>query len=220
MGTGVGTAAAAAGSVAAGVATGVATGRALAGGTVVAGVAAAGLTVAAGTATGVAVTGTAGSATGVVVAVGTNVPPITEAGVAAGLAAAVLAGTGVTSAAGVRGGARSEDDAIVAGAAVTEEAVAGDIVREAGGGEGLLPMPNVSKRPPKKPSGGNGGMYPGCALVGWLDSRMVTRQRSRAGCKCTILHLCCALPPLLLQLVPAPIAVLMPRLLRCGFSEI
>lgn len=212
VGTGVRTVCAAAGSVAAGVATG----SEFAGDTFATGVAAAGLTVAAGTATGAAVTGMAGSATGVVV-----VPPITEAGVAAGLAAAVLVGTGVASAAGVRGGARSEEDAMVAGADVTDEAVAGVIVRETGGGEGLglLPMPKVSKRPPKKPSGGRGGMYPGCALVGWLDSRTPTRQRSRAGWNCIPLHLCCPLLPFFLRLRLALDAVSEPRSLRCGFSE-
>ena len=203
MGTGVGTAwgsgtaAAAAGSVAAGVATG----SAFAGATVATGAAAAGFTVAAGTATAAGVTGTAA---GVVVTAGTNVPTATGAGVVAGLAAAVLTGTGVAAAAaaGVRSGARSEEVAMVAWGEVTAEAVAGVIVRVAGGGEGLSvlpPMPNVSKRPPKKPSGGMGGMKPGCALTCDVESRMLSRQRSRAGCERCPIHLCWLLLPFSLR---------------------
>lgn len=146
-----------------------------AGGCVAAGVAAPGLAVAAGTGIGVAGTtgaavtaGTAGVATAAGVAMGTAAP-VTGAGVAAGLAAAVATGTdtGVAGGTGVCRGARSVELAIVVGE-VTAEAVAGVMLRDGGGGEGLalLPMPKVFRRPPKKSSGGKAGIMPGCALIG------------------------------------------------------
>ena len=170
---------------------------AAAGGSVAAGVAAPGLTIAAGTGTGV--TGTTGAAvtagTAVVVtaaggAAGTNAPPGTGAGVAAGLAAAVA--TGVAGGAGVWRGAR-----LFVVAIVVEEAVAGVMLREDWGGGGLapLPMPKVFRRPPKKSSGGKAGIMPGCALIGWLHRSKLTQHKSRTGCDCAPIHLCCLLLP-------------------------